>query len=236
MILGYVRVSSPEQARPEKTSLEMQENAIIGFAQMRGMTKFDTQIYKDAGVSGGIKLIKRPAGRELLETARKGDTIVAVKLDRLFRNSTDALNTAEDLKDAGINLVCMDLGLESITGDGVARFIFTIFAALSNMERDRISERTAEGRRAKQERGGAISPAPFGYRKVGVRREARIEIDEREQEVISLVHRRKHKSLGQLASDLAAAGYTSRTGKPYGRWQVSKILRIKKDLSGIVVN
>ncbi len=226
MILGYCRVSSEEQVR--NTSLQVQENAIIGFAQMKGLTRFDLQIFKDAGVSGGIKLIKRPEGRKLLETARKGDTIVAVKLDRLFRNSIDALNTAEDLKEAGVNLVCMDLGFESITDDGVSRFIFTIFAALSNMERDRISERTAEGRQAKLARGGAIAPAPFGYRKVGVGRDARIEVDEREQKVIVFVKQRRNaRSLGWISKALMEAGYLSRTGKPYTRWQVSKILQAR---------
>src|SRR5262245_47663269 len=187
MILGYTRVSDEGQAGPNKTSLESQEQAIHGFALMRGMTKFDVQIFRDAGLSGATKFAMRPAGEDLLKTVQPGDTVIASKLDRMFRSTSDALATAEDFKERGIHLVLLDLGTDPITSGGVAQFIFTVLAAVASMERERIAERVSEGRRAKKAKGGAIAHAPFGYRKVGERADARIEIDPKEQEVIAFV-------------------------------------------------
>ncbi len=223
MILGYCRVSTIEQA--EKTSLDSQEQVIHGYALMRGHTKFDVQIFRDAGVSGATKFRLRPGGETLLDTVQAGDTVVASKLDRMFRSSVDALTVAEDFKERGINLVLLDLGTEPITSGGVATFVFTMLAAVANMERERIKERTNEGRRAKKANGGAIAHAPFGYHKVGDRSEAVLEIDPREQEIIAFAKARQHThSLRAISKELSEAGYVSRRGTPFHAFAVSNIL------------
>lgn len=233
MILGYIRVSDPSQAGPDKTSLDSQEQVIHGFAQMRGSTKFDVQIFRDAGVSGATKFHMRPGGEDLLTTVKEGDTVVASKLDRMFRSTVDALNVVEDFKARGINLVLLDLGHESITSGGMSQFIFTIFAAVANMERERIKERCGEGRRAKKAKGGAIAHAPFGYRKIGERSQSRIELDPREQDIIHFVRaRQKTHSLRAISKELSEAGYLSRTGKPFAPFAVSNILEQQVAASG----
>lgn len=225
MILGYCRVSSMDQAGPDKTSMDSQETTIHGFAQMRGHTKFDVQIFRDAGVSGALKFKSRPGGDDLMKLVQPGDTVVASKLDRMFRSSVDALTVAEEFKAAGIHLVLLDLGTEPITGGGVAHFVFTMLAAVANMERQRIAERCDEGRKAKKAKGGAIAHAPFGFRKVGARAEAKLEIDIREQEIIAFVKARsKTMTLRQISAELAADGYLSRTGKPFHAFAISNIL------------
>ncbi len=225
MILGYCRVSSLDQAGPDKTSMDSQETTIHGFAQMRGHTKFDVQIFRDAGVSGAMKFKSRPGGDDLMKLVKPGDTVVASKLDRMFRSSVDALTVAEEFKAAGIHLVLLDLGTEPITGGGVAHFVFTMLAAVANMERERIKERCGEGRRAKKAKGGAVAHAPFGFRKVGDRSQARLEVDAREQDIIRFCkEREKTHSLGAISRELSAAGYLSRTGKPFHQFSISNIL------------
>lgn len=225
MILGYVRVSSLDQAGPDKTSMDSQETTIHGFAQMRGHTKFDVQIFRDAGVSGALKFKSRPGGDDLMKLVQPGDTVVASKLDRMFRSSVDALTVAEEFKAAGIHLVLLDLGTEPITGGGVAHFVFTMLAAVANMERERIKERCGEGRRAKKARGGAVAHAPFGFQKVGERAQARLEVDPREQAIIAFAKaREKTHTLRAISKDLEAAGYVSRTGKPFHAFAISNIL------------
>lgn len=169
MILGYIRVSTQEQT--DGTSLRSQADAIAGFVQMKGHG--DMRIFEDAGVSGNTPLADRPQGAELLHQAQAGDTIVAAKLDRLFRSAADALATAEALKLKGVHLVLLDMGLDPVTGGGVGKIVFALLASVAEFERDRIRERTQEGRRAKRAKGGHIGgSAPFGYRKVGAGRDA----------------------------------------------------------------
>ncbi len=225
MILGYARVSSDSQAGPDKTSMDSQETTIHGFAQMRGHTKFDVQIFRDAGVSGAMKFKSRAGGMDLMSIVKPGDTVVASKLDRMFRSSVDALTVAEEFKAQGIHLVLLDLGTEPITSGGVAHFVFTMLAAVANMERERIKERCNEGRKAKQAKGGAIAHAPFGYRKVGERSAANLVLDPREQEIIAFAKAREQThTLRAISKDLEAAGYLSRKGKPFPPFAISNIL------------
>ncbi len=216
MILGYVRVSSADQARDDRSSLQVQTDVIEGLARLRGADKWDVQIYTDAGVSGAVKLSMRPAGEKLLADMKEGDTVVASKLDRMFRSASDALVMLEEFKTRKVHLILYDMGSEPITGGGVAQLLFTILAAVADMERVRIKERTAEGRKAKKARGGAVGEVPFGFRKVGEGRSATLEPDEKE---IAAAARMKvlarTASLRQIGAQLAAEGFVSRAGTPY---------------------
>jgi len=217
MILGYIRVSSADQARDDRSSLQTQTAIIEGFAQTRGATKFDIQVYSDAGVSGAVKLAARPAGAQLLADMKPGDVVVASKLDRMFRSTADALAMLDEFKKRQVDLVLFDImGGAPLTG-GVAELVFTILAAVASMERQRIAERTAEGRKAKKARGGAVGEVPFGYRKVGEGRSAVLEANEKELEAVYRVRGLNDgtRSLRQMSKELAVAGCLSRAGTPY---------------------
>ena len=189
MILGYTRVSTAEQAADGTTSLQEQERTIRGYAMHKGVTAYDLHIYQDAGVSGSKHLSWRPAGRDLLEAVQPGDTVIAAKLDRMFRNSLDALKTYTDFKQRGIHLVLFDLGVEPITNDsGISKLIFQIMSAFADHERERIGERMRDGKAAKKQRGGHVGgEAPYGFRIVGSKRDSRLEPVEEEQRVITKV-------------------------------------------------
>ena len=225
MILGYCRVSTLQQADESRTSLASQEAVIRGYAMSRNLHHDDVELFVDAGVSGGTPLRKRPQGAILLKTAKRGDTVIASKLDRMFRNSTDALVTAEAFKEAGIHLVLFDLGHDPITSDGMAKLVFTIFAALADAERTRINERVREGKAAKTARGGlAYGVAPYGHRKVGKGRNAMLEIDPWEQSIIRKVQSQaRDKSFTLMEQDFARAGITKRDGKPFQKAFLRKI-------------
>lgn len=135
--LGYARVSTERQSN-EGHSLADQEQRIRGYALSVGLTL--DGIFVEAGVSGGKRLALRPKGAELLATLRPGDHVVATKLDRCFRSACDALNVAEDFRVKGIHLHLLDIGGD-VTGNGVAKLVFNVLAAVAEMERGRISER-----------------------------------------------------------------------------------------------
>lgn len=226
MILGYVRVSTTEQAADGTTSLQEQERVIRGYAMTKGVTAFDLQIYTDAGVSGSIALRNRPAGEELLAIVKPGDIVVASKLDRIFRNSLDALWTYNEFKNKGIHLVLFDMGVQPITDDGgLSKVFFSIMSAFADHERERIRERVLDGKRAKKAKGGHTGGiAPFGWRIVGQGREARLEMDENEQQIIAQVVALKHKPIPALVREINAKGLKTRAGKPFAYSQIERIV------------
>ena len=120
--------------KEDRSSLQTQTDVIEGFARTRGVDRFGVQIYTDAGVSGGVKLSKREGGAQLLADMATGDTVIASKLDRMFRSAVDALNMLELFKEKGVHLVLYDMGHEPVTGEGTggcSRFLREIVASTS---------------------------------------------------------------------------------------------------------
>src|SRR5687768_2282197 len=95
LAVGYVRVSTEEQAR-EGVSLEAQEAKLHAYCALQGLEL--VRIYRDEGISAGKPLASRPEGGALLaELARTGARhVIALKLDRLFRDAVDCLRTARE--------------------------------------------------------------------------------------------------------------------------------------------
>jgi DNA invertase Pin-like site-specific DNA recombinase len=230
VILSYTRVSTADQAEDGATSLAEQERRNRAVATIRSAGSFDFVNFVDAGVSGTIPLAERPAGKDLLQTAKSGDIIVATKMDRMFRSARDALVTADDLKKRGVDLILSDISTDPVTGNGVGKLFFGILASVAEFDRDRILERTREGTRAKKRNGGHTGgQPPFGFRKVGFGRDARLEPDTEEQDVIQLARdinaQHGYKRLHRVAKALNELGIRSRAGGELQRIQVVRMLR-----------
>ena len=199
---GYVRVSSAEQAGDDRTSLDTQRRKVAAVGELAGLRV--ARIFEEPGVSGGTALAERPGGRELLVVLRPGDTVIVAKLDRAFRNAADALATAEAWKRRGVDLIVADMGTEPVTQNGVSRMFFGMLALVAEFERERIKERSAEGRAAKRRAGGHIGgDAPFGWRRVGAGRAARLERDPEQQAALATI--RKLAAEGMSSRAIAAA-------------------------------
>lgn len=207
---GYCRVSTDDQAT-FGASLADQDNRIRAYAKSIGR-EID-QMFVEAGVSGSKKLGMRPKGAALLDALRPGDVVIATKLDRLFRSSADALRVAEDLQARKVHLYVMDIGGD-ITGNGVAKLVFSILAAVAEMERTRISERV---RSVKQHlaqtgrfTGGAV---PVGYRVVN----GMLVSDPRWRGVVSTMKalREKGETYRAIAAALKRRGVTVTASTAY---------------------
>ncbi len=225
---GYCRVSTAEQAADEKTSLASQERQIRGAAMMRG--EEDVIIFTDAGVSGALQLKERPQGKELMRQIGHGDTLIASKLDRLFRSASDALNQVEDFQRRGIDLVVSDMGRDSITGNGAARMFFGIMALVAEFERSRTLERTLEGRQRKNDGGGFIGgQPPFGFMVEGEGTKAVLVPNEDERKIIerAMDMRVLGLSLREIVKGLTEEGYVSRKDSPFSPTQVSRMLKTR---------
>lgn len=145
-IIGYARVSGKGQS----TDIQQADLKALGcdriyFEQQSGST------------TNGRKQLK-----EMLDYAREGDTVVIMKLDRLARNTVDALTIIEDLTNKNIHIKIMDIGEGQDLTNGVGKLLLTVMAAVAEMERERINERTARGRDAARVRGVKFGRKPTG--------------------------------------------------------------------------
>jgi putative DNA-invertase from lambdoid prophage Rac len=179
---GYVRVSTVEQADGE--SLAVQRRKIEGRALELGKTL--DHVYEDTA-SGSKPLEKRSQGRELLRKVQPGDTIVASKLDRMFRSASDALRVIDVFRRKKISLYLLDVGGDC-TGDGIAKLVVTILSAVAEFERFRTRERILEIVADRRKRGlpfGGVRP-PFGFT---IGRKGKLQPVPKEQNAIRLIKR-----------------------------------------------
>ena len=217
--IGYIRVSTGKQ----EISPEVQEKAIRAYCEMRGMELLG--ICKDIGVSGSVPLHERVNGRELI--GLRSYAVVTLKLDRLFRDAADCLNTTREWDEKGVVLHIVDMGGNSIdTRSAAGRFMLTVLAGAAEMERNLIIERTEQALAHKKERGEKLGGSrPFGWRVV----EGNVKVLEpvaEEQEVIERV-RQAHEegmSLRDIADYLTMKGIKTATGN--GKWSHTTVARL----------
>ncbi|GJD93086.1 recombinase family protein [Methylobacterium iners] len=202
-VYSYTRVSTDRQA-DEGESLGAQQRRVNGYAQMQEMTV--DRHFVERGVSGSVPVSERQEGSELLAVVRPGDTIITPKLDRMFRSARDALNVLHELREKGVSLHMIDLGGD-VTGNGIAKMVFTILSAVAEAERDRIRERISDVKKDQKARnrylGGKV---PFGYR---VGDQGDLVEHEAEQEAVTLMKTLKTdgKSLRVIAEAVQAKGF-----------------------------
>lgn len=126
MKLGYARVSTVDQ------NLEK---------QIQQLTKEGCErIYKEKIT--GTK-IDRPELDRLLDHLREGDTIIVTELTRISRTTKDLFKIVEVIESKGANIKSLkENWIDTTTPQG--KLMFTIFAGISQFERDLTSERTKE--------------------------------------------------------------------------------------------
>ncbi|MBP3635771.1 MAG: recombinase family protein [Bacilli bacterium] len=158
----YIRVSTEDQAR-EGFSLPEQEKRLRAMCEFKGYEIYN--VYKDAGLSAKTGN-KRPAFEELKEDikAKKCNTIVVLKLDRLTRSVYDMEDIMKFLEENNAYLDCAndDINTTSANGRMVARLLTTV----SQNEIERTSERTKIGLAGAIKAGNIPHKAPFGYKHV----------------------------------------------------------------------
>lgn len=155
---GYIRVSTPKQVDEE--SLTTQRASIERFAAEKGYEL--TEIYEDAGISGGT-VSERHALLRCLRNGLQGKFTVIIihRLSRFGRNATELLVNYRELKEAGIELQSISEGIDFSTSYGEA--ILGILSVIAQLERDIIKETMLENRIAKARRGVPTSgKLPYG--------------------------------------------------------------------------
>jgi len=138
---GYGRVSTGQQTT-DNQRLELEQ---------AGYQIEPDYWYADEGVSGKVAASQRPAFSRMLGQIRKGETLVVSRLDRLGRDAIDVLQTVRQLGERGIKVVVLQLGTTDLTS-AAGKLLLSMLAAVAEMERDLLVERTQAGlQRAKAE-------------------------------------------------------------------------------------
>lgn len=144
-LIGYARVSTRQQ------STDRQQNDLLA----AGVRRDD--LYIDHGVSGARS--SRPQFDRALDSLVEGDTLVITTLDRLGRSTQNMLAFAESLRTRGAGLRVLNLGGGDVdTSTPMGSMLFTVMAALAQMEheikRERVTDSINKRRQAGQDLGG----------------------------------------------------------------------------------
>lgn len=134
MLIGYARVSTEDQ------NLDLQVDAL---------TKAGCERIFEDRLSGAVA--QRPGLAEAISFARKGDTMVVWRLDRLGRSLKNLIEVVGQMEERGIGLKSLKEAIDTTTSAG--RLVFQIFGALAEFERNLIRERTMAGLAAARARG-----------------------------------------------------------------------------------
>ena len=134
VFFGYGRVSTATQST---------ENQRLELAQA-GYQIPDEFWFSDRGVSGKTCATQRPEFSNLLSKIRKGETLVVSKLDRLGRDAVDVMQTIRLLEGRDVKVIVLQLGSTDLTSVA-GKLLLTMLAAVAEMERDLLVERTQAG-------------------------------------------------------------------------------------------
>jgi DNA invertase Pin-like site-specific DNA recombinase len=220
----YIRVSTEEQSR-EGVSLSSQDERLRAYCRMAGLDL--VEVIREEGVSASKKLSTRPGGQDLLKliSQEKIRHVVALKLDRLFRDAEDALHQTKEWDKAGIALHLVDMGGQTInTAAAMGRFFLNMMAGFAELERNLIAERTATALNYKKNHLQVYSPVPLGYTRKGN------ELVENQEELSTVAKimdmRAQGMSYGKIADIFNKQGIASKTGS---KWYASTVCYIVKN-------
>jgi site-specific DNA recombinase len=216
--IGYVRVSTDEQAR-EGVSLENQREKISAYCALNDLTLLN--IVADEGLSA--KNLNRAGIQNLITQVKHGkvDSVIVYKLDRLSRSVKDIISLIElfEKHKVAFHSILDKVDTKSATG----RFFLNILSSLSQLERELIGERTRDALSHKIRKGERVGHVPYGYI-LGPDCRGLLE-EPTEQEGIALIQELRANGFGYRAicRELTAKGYKPKAGKT---WHHSKIINI----------
>jgi DNA invertase Pin-like site-specific DNA recombinase len=135
VIIGYARVSTRDQ------SLDRQRDELTAAGC--------EQVHQEH--ASGKRDAVRPVWEETVRHLRRGDTLVVTELSRLGRSTAELSKLVDDLKEGGVALRILNLGVD--TGTPAGKLVYEILAAVAEMERALLVERTMSGLAAARARG-----------------------------------------------------------------------------------
>jgi len=232
----FSRVSTGKKKSAEgETIKQTTENQILECLQYvkMNMKEGDELIqFDEEGMSTRKKIKERPILKAMLESLKRGDTLVIYKLNRLARAGNELVNIWYDLKERGINLV-------SLYEKQVDEMLIHAYAMVGQAERKNTREATISGLRRKQAKMEKVGACWYGYTTDPTRIQTHqtdchsfekpylLVPEEKEAQQVSLMVQwyQEGRTYGQIANELETKGFRNRKGNPVHKSTVYRVLR-----------
>ncbi len=187
-------------------SLEAQKDKLVNHAAHEGMIIVGE--YSDEGVSGKNIQARLEFQRMLNDIKENKDDISYVlvfKLSRFGRNAADVLSSLQLMQDCGVDLICVEDGMDSSKGAG--KLMISMLSSVAEIERENINVQTMAGRNQKAREGkwnGGF--APYGYRLDN----GELIVNNEEAEIVKIIFDKyvhTTMGIGSIATYLNQRGY-----------------------------
>jgi site-specific DNA recombinase len=230
-LVGYCRVSTEEQAA-EGVSMDAQRERLAAYCKAHDHELVAVKV--DEGISGKVKPAQRDGLARALKLVKDGeaDGLIVLKLDRLSRSVRDVLDLADSAQRSKWRLVSVSENLDTESPQG--RFTLTLLAALAQLEREQVAERTSFALDAIAREGrGRSRFTPYGWRtadgstenRAGDRSELVPHAEEQSALRCIVLHRKQGKGARRIATALNRVGANPRSGNTWTPESVAAILR-----------
>ncbi len=144
----YARVSTKNNGQDPETQLM----ALRVYAKARKLEIFTE--YVDVGISGSKD--SRPALNSMMADARKRrfDTVLVARFDRFARSTRHLVLALEEFNALGVDFISLSESIDTSTPMG--KMVFTVIAAVAELERSLIRERVVMGLQRAKAQGKRI--------------------------------------------------------------------------------
>jgi site-specific DNA recombinase len=219
----------------QDVSIEAQEENIRAFCKLKGLEV--SEVITDADEFSGT--LNRPGMQRILRMveSREIDAVAIYRLDRMTRSVRDIITLVDLFNQKGVTFMSVMESLDTKTPMGM--FFVQMIAAIAELERRTICERTRVALQHIKASGCPAGPAPYGYRSQerpvidGKKTRMPLLEDEAEQHTIRVIldmHSRGD-SYRDMAAELNRAGYRTRKN---GKWTFPAMGQIIKANSVVV--
>jgi len=223
----YLRVSTKEQ------DLRTQQQKVLRVLKERFGEDIEYMIFTDE-ISSRKPLNKREGIQAALKSLERGDTLVALKIDRIARNEAELHKIKGFLKKYEMEIIMIDQPELQTSA------MFSLYAMFAAMEVKMIRERIKEKLHEKQQRGERTGSIRYGFKldkdnlilvngkKKGekILKEGMLLEEDKEQECLTHMCNLFDQRLSykQVSDAINAMGYRNRQGRPWNHALVYKIL------------
>lgn len=214
----YIRVSTGDQ----ENSLELQEKSLRQYCAIKNLNI--AAVIIDQDVSGFKPLYKRKGGAQIQLLLNNTKIIVAMKPDRLFRNTIDALTTVQQWNENNIALHLVDVGgAQFRTDTAIGKLMFTTIISFSEFERNITGERIKAISTDKKANNKVYCSEIFGFDNI----EGKLIPNNREQDILQTIKQLKSTGKGPsfIANYLNDHHHKSKNGGKFYQSTINYILK-----------
>lgn len=226
--IGYIRVSTEQQAMDDKYGIDVQKQAILLYANNNGYNIVEWKIDEMSGASDN-----RPEFNDILYGSVYNppfEAVIVFKNDRVARDIKLYFYYLYTLEKKNIKLLSTkeDFGKD----EDLANIYMALLQFVAEQERKNIALRTSKGRNMKASCGGySGGRCPYGYKVSG----GQLVINEEERPIVEYIFEQHDANTPMLtiAEGLNAMGYRTRKGTKFLNTSVRSVVRNRKLYEGM---